>query len=228
MTADLSRGALILQHGADGPPGVLGSWLADRGIQAHVVDLKEDARAAPDPAGYAFVASLGSECSINDGAPWIGAEQRAVRRAIERDVPVLGLCFGGQSLAVALGGEVSRLPEPEIGWLEVETDDPAIVPAGPWLQYHEERFSVPPGGVELARRPTGPQAFRHGRHLGLQFHPEATAEIVAMWIDSDPRLESWGIDRVAFRADGAELEARAAEQARRLFDAWLAGWSASP
>jgi len=222
---DLSRGALILQHGADGPPGVLGQWLEARGVPMEVIDLKADGRRPPDPAEFALVASLGSECSVTDALPWIAAEQALLRRALERDVPVLGLCFGGQSLAVALGGEVSWLDKPEIGWLEIETDDPDTVPAGPWLQDHLERFSLPPGAVEIARRPTGPQAFRHGRNLGLQFHPEVTAAIVEEWIDTDPRLEERGIDREELRAAGALREQAAAENARRLLDAWLRAWA---
>src|SRR5213083_2316397 len=78
---DLARGALILQHGADGPPGVLGRWLDERGVPATVVDLKEDGRGAPDPAGFAFVASLGSECSVTDQAAWIAVEQALLGRA---------------------------------------------------------------------------------------------------------------------------------------------------
>src|SRR4051794_22872785 len=112
----LERGALILQHGATGPPGVLGTWLAEHGIPARVVDLREG-EDPPDPAGVDFVASLGPEFSVTDGEPWIAAERRTLDRAVSREVPVLGLCFGGQSLAASPGGEVEPMPATEVGWL---------------------------------------------------------------------------------------------------------------
>jgi GMP synthase-like glutamine amidotransferase len=220
----LERGALILQHGATGPPGVLGTWLAERGIPARVVDLREG-EDPPDPAEFDFVASLGSEFSVNDGEPWIAVERGTLDRAVSRDVPVLGLCFGGQSLAVSLGGEVEPMPATEVGWLHVDSEDPDLIPSGPWLEYHRERFTVPPGALELARRETSPQAFALGPHLGLQFHPEATAAIVDAWVALDPEFDAYGIERAAVGTPGEQTEAEAATNARRLFDGWLRRWA---
>ncbi|MFL5905849.1 MAG: type 1 glutamine amidotransferase [Solirubrobacteraceae bacterium] len=220
----LERGALILQHGATGPPGVLGTWLAERDIPARVVDLREG-EDPPDPAEFDFVASLGSEFSVNDGEPWIAVERRTLDRAVARDVPVLGLCFGGQSLAVSLGGEVAPMPTTEVGWLHLDSEDPDLIPSGPWLEYHRERFTVPPGAVELARRETSPQAFALGPHLGLQFHPEATAAIVDAWVELDPEFDAYGIERAAVGTPGEQTEAAAATNARRLFDRWLRRWA---
>ena len=93
-------------------------------------------------------------------------------------MPVLGLCYGGQVLAAVLGAEVGPAPVAELGWRAIETDDAELVPAGPWLEWHFERFCTPPGAIELARTADAPQAFRIGPHLGVQFHPEATVEIV--------------------------------------------------
>ena len=107
---------------------------------------------------------------------------------------MLGLCFGGQALAAALGGDVETAPEPELGWTEIETDEPELVPPGPWLEWHYERFTTPPGATEIARTGAASQAFRHGRHLGVQFHPESTVEIVEHWAASDrERLEALGL-----------------------------------
>ena len=79
---------------------------------------------------------------------------------------------------MALGGSVEVLDEPELGWHTIETDAPELVAAGPWLQWHFEAFTTPPGAEELARSPACAQAFRLGPHLAVQFHPESTAEIV--------------------------------------------------
>jgi GMP synthase-like glutamine amidotransferase len=148
-----------------------------------------------------------------------------VGAAVERDIPVLGLCFGGEVLSAVLGGRVERAPAPELGWREIETDDPVAIPAGPWLEWHYERFTTPPGAIEVARTADAVQAFRLGPHLGVQFHPESTVEIVAGWADADTEnLAKLGIvDGRDLLAISSEREDAAREAAFRLFDAFLAG-----
>ena len=214
-----SRG-LILQHGRDGPPGRLEEWLNERSIDYEIHHSRESP--PPPVAGRAFVASLGSDHSAGpDGPPWVRAEIEAIREAVESDVPVLGLCFGGQALAVALGGGVAPAPVPEIGWLPVESSDPSI-PEGPWAQYHYEILRLPPGAVELARTPAGPAAFRVGRHLGVQFHPETTTQLMSKWVRMDPNLPDT-VTPEQVDEQGALHGEAARENALRLFDTWWAG-----
>jgi GMP synthase-like glutamine amidotransferase len=118
---------------------------------------------------------------------------------------------------------VERAPVPELGWREIETDDPVLVPPGPWLEWHYDRFSTPPGATELARTAHASQAFRFGPHLGVQFHPEATVEIVAGWARADAdRLTELGIDDARALLDASPARRVAAEAAAfRLFDAFV-------
>jgi GMP synthase-like glutamine amidotransferase len=215
--------ALIRCHGPWGPPALLEEWLQERGI-AYRIDATWHPGAATDPRDYAFVASLGSKHSPRDAhVPAVAAELALLERAVAHDVPVLGLCFGGQALAHVLGGVVEPAPRPELGWREIETDDPELIPAGPWLEWHFERFTTPPGAVELARTAAATQAFRHGVHLGTQFHPESTVEIVAGWAAKDAeRLAALGITDSAalLAAPPAQVEA-ARGAAFRLFDAFM-------
>lgn len=216
--------ALIRQHEEMTPPGLLVEWLRERGIPFEV-HPSWDETAAPDPADYSFVASLGSPYGPNDThEPVVVKELKLIGAAVEKDVPVLGLCFGGEVLSAVLGGRVERAPVPELGWREIETDDPDAVPAGPWLEWHYERFTTPPGAVEVARTADAVQAFRLGPHLGVQFHPESTVEIVAHWASMDTeRLAELGIQEAAdLLAVPSEREDAAREAAFRLFDAFLA------
>jgi GMP synthase-like glutamine amidotransferase len=217
------RPVLVRQHEEMTPPGLLVEWLEERGIP-YEVHHSYKGEAVPDPTRYAFVASLGSPCGPNDThEPGVVDELGLVGAAVENDVPVLGLCFGGEVLSAVLGGRVERAPVPELGWREIETDDPEAIPAGPWLEWHYERFTTPPGAVEVARTKDAAQAFRMGPHLGVQFHPESTAEIVARWADMDTEnLGGLGIeDGRALLKVGSGVEEAAREGAFRLFDAFL-------
>lgn len=214
--------ALILQHGDLGPPAILGDWAAARGISFEVHHAQDGAQ-LPAPNGQAFVASLGSPHNPDDEhVVEVAAEVAFITEAVRRDIPVLGLCFGGQMLAKVLGGTIQRAPTPELGWYAVQSADPALVPEGPWLQWHFDAFTLPPGAEELARSAAGVQAFAHGRHLGVQFHPESTIEIVRRWAQADhERLLALGIeDGESLLERGCRHAEAAVTAAFGLFDAF--------
>ena len=215
---------LIRQHEEMTPPGLLVEWLEDRGIPYEVhYSYKEES--IPDPSDYSCLASLGSPYGPNDThEPGVVEELKLIGTAVEKDVPVLGPCFGGEVLSAVLGGRVERAPVPELGWREIETDDPGAIPSGPWLEWHYERFTTPPGAVEVARTSDAVQAFRLGPHLGVQFHPESTVEIVAGWagVDTESLAELGIEDGARLLAAPPEREEAARECAFRLFDAFLA------
>jgi GMP synthase-like glutamine amidotransferase len=132
---------------------------------------------------YDRVVTLGSEhAADDDSVPWQAVEQATLRAAVEADVPVLGICFGGQSLARALGGGVRRAARPEIAsWVSVGARDGAM-DDGPWFEWHRDEILPPSGAEILAANESGVQAFRLGPHVGLQFHPEVDEAIVDAWI----------------------------------------------
>jgi GMP synthase-like glutamine amidotransferase len=217
---------LVRQHGESGPPALLGEWLEARNIPYHVSDSRNGD--TPDPRDYEAVASLGSRFSPADqDVEQVQKEIALIQQAVAADVPVLGLCYGGQVLAHVLGGEIQEAPVPEHGWHVLDTDAPDAVPAGPWLLWHYMRFTLPPGATEVARTANATQAFRHGRHLGLQFHPESTVDIVAGWARKDAeRILALGIDDgLALIQASDERKQAAREAAFRLFDAFHAGES---
>lgn len=141
----------------------------------------------PSAAEFDAVVFYGAPWSVYDAATigtWICDEIAFARSAISLGVPVLGICFGGQMLAAAVGGTVSLAPVPEIGWIPVSTSVPGVVEAGPWFAWHFDRFSLPDGVPVVARTRLAIQAFSVGRVLGLQFHPEVTVEVLESWLSA--------------------------------------------
>jgi GMP synthase-like glutamine amidotransferase len=215
---DAIRG-VALQLQDDAPLGLLSDWAADRRLGLDVV-RPDQGEPLPEPSAIAFAAVLGSERSVVGPDPgWIGGLLDWLRAADAAAVPVLGICFGAQALAAALGGRVHRLPEREIGWISVESADPERIAPGPWLTWHEDGIELPPLAYELARNAFGVQAFCHCRHLAVQFHPEVTPAIVADWARGDGPPE---LDPAALLQATTKHAHAAAAAAARLFDGFAA------
>jgi len=207
--------ALILQHEKATPPGLIAPWLAEQSAVVDTLRIDEDERLV-DPRQYDIIVSLGSEfAAFDDSVPFVQRESLLFEDAIEGDVPILGLCFGGQMLARVLGARVYRSEKSEIGWLPVRTNDPELVGEGPWFQWHFNVFTAPPGADVLAVTDTGPQAFISGRSLGLQFHPEVTPAIMEEWVRVYPH---------ELKAEGVDPKGLLAETKRRAADAKRATW----
>ena len=213
----------MIEHEPDVPGGLVDEWLSGRGAEADLYRIATNA-GNRDPRHYDLIVTLGSEAAAyDDTVPWIGREQRLLHDAFEAGVPVLGVCFGSQLLARALGGRALRAERPEIGWMAIDSRDPSLVPAGPWLQWHHDTFTVPAGATLLAESPAGPQAYAIGRSLGVKFHPEVTPQIVAGWVaGSGDELDREGVDADRLLADSRELDRDNRARAVALFDAFLA------
>ena len=179
----------------------------------------------PDPAAYDAIVFFGAVWAVYDEASigaWIGDEIAFARAALGLGVPLLGICFGGQMLAAAIGGQVTRATKPEIGWTVVSSADPALIDPGPWFQWHFDRFTLPAGVPVLARTALANQAFVYGRAMGLQFHPELTPSVLECWLDSGgaAELAELGIDPAGLMAQtlthASVSDARAHELVRRF------------
>lgn len=212
--------ALVIQHEEDAPGGHVSDWLSARGVNEDVCLISADGRDA-NARDYDLVVSLGSECSAYDDAlPWVAREVALLRDAFAADVPVLGICFGSQILARALGGQALPAGHTEIGWVDVRSDDPEL--GGTWFQWHHDTFKPPPGAELLAASPAAPQAYTIGRSLGVQFHPEVTIPIVAEWVAlGGEDLARHGVDPDRLMAETQAREAENRSRAWRLLDAFM-------
>ena len=228
----------MLAHEPEGTSALVGERLAQRGydVHEHVVtaDLEHpnDAAPFPDAADYDVLVPMGSIRSLTNTDEidsWIFAEIDMVRAAHERDVPMLGVCFGGQLLAAALGGSVEQAPVPEIGWYEIREPDGSAngtrnpLGPGPWFQWHHDRFNPPPDAEVLAVNDNAVQLFRLGRCVGTQFHPEVTyAHLEGFLSEADEEyLVEHGLSRAGLLADIRRHEDRNARQCAALVDWFL-------
>jgi GMP synthase (glutamine-hydrolysing) len=203
---------LMVQNEGASPPGLISQWLEEQAADVSVLRIDLEERDV-DPRDYQLIVPLGSEFpAYDESRPFVERSRRLLERAVEVDVPVLGVCFGAQLMARVLGGRAYRAPESEIGWIPVRSHDPELVSEGPWFQWHFDTFETPPGARLIAENEAGPQAFVSGPHLGVQFHPEVTPQIMDTWVSTyRHELDDEGVDPDAL----LEETERRAEGSRR-------------
>jgi GMP synthase (glutamine-hydrolysing) len=221
---------LVLQHGDEIPPGHLGEILEEAGAEVVAVMLH---RGEPLPAldEWDAIVSLGAVEGVYDDDPWIAQERAFLREAAARDIAILGICFGSQILADALGGRAYLADGIEAGVVDVVRTaegeaDPVLrhldVPVVAW---HQDTFDPPPGATLLGSTDRYRHAFRVGRTLAIQAHPEAGLDVVDGWLAAGGReqLEEAGIDPEEVRARVAVSAKVQKEMSLRLFRAWVDG-----
>jgi len=226
---------LVLKHAPHSSLGAYGDVLDERGDETVWLDLRDGALPPQRLDGFEAVISLGADISVTDGAPWLEPELELLRTAVESQVPVWGVCFGAQALAAAMGGRVWRGARPEVGIrplrrLPGATNDPVFgsLPGElPMFHWHGDSFDLPAAAVGLAGSDEyANQAFRIGSSAyGVQFHAEATPELVRGWIDYPPTAAQLEASKGPGAAERLYAEAAPAlpeinDVARRLIRAW--------
>jgi GMP synthase-like glutamine amidotransferase len=184
----------VLQHVPfEGPAGVA-AWAASRGHELEAVRLFDGAR-PPAPAGVDLLVVLGGPMSVDDEDrhAFLADEKRAIAEAIEAGRPVLGICLGAQLVASVLGARVVANADEEVGWYPVSLAPGAgplfagVPPRFPAFHWHGDTFEIPPGAARAASSEAcANQAFVYGdRVVGVQFHPEVTAESLALMLEHE-------------------------------------------
>jgi GMP synthase (glutamine-hydrolysing) len=189
------RNLLVCQHVPYEPLGTLNPLLKREGYRIRYVNFGRHPDAEPSLEGYNGLVILGGPMSATETQryPHLAVEMDLVRAAVEREMPVLGICLGAQLIAKALGGEVRPHSEREIGWYPIACtdeagDDPAFAhfeAPDHVFQWHGDTFDIPDGAVHLARTSgCANQAFRYGDNVyGLQFHLEVDEPMIERWLN---------------------------------------------
>lgn len=198
---------LVLQHIECEDLGTIANAMSQRGIGYKYVRLFEGEPVPLDPGAFSGIIILGGPMNVyeEDKYPYLKDEDIFIKKAIMNDMPVLGICLGGQLIAKASGARVRKGTKKEIGWYKLSlTEDSRRDKVFNTLpqelnvfQWHGDTFDIPAGATRLAGSGLFPnQAFRIGSRIyGIQFHLEVTMEMISQWI-SEYREELSTLDYI--------------------------------
>ncbi|MCE7797188.1 glutamine amidotransferase [Sphingobium sufflavum] len=229
------KSALIIRHVPY--EGVAGyrAPIEAAGYDLDRIDVADPAFATLDLREPDLLIMMGGPMGVyeKDRYPWIGCQLKRLAQRLEADRPTIGVCFGAQMVAAALGAEVYAGPHKEVGFHPVELHPDAVatplrhIADVPVLHWHGDTFTLPEGVELLASSALyAHQAFRRGSNLlALQFHAEMGEderfhEWVRQWPES---VQEAGQDEASFSAIHDELGPGAVAAGRRMIAEWLEG-----
>ncbi|MCC7485454.1 MAG: type 1 glutamine amidotransferase [Burkholderiales bacterium] len=231
----------IFRHAATEGPGYFATYLDRRGTPWRLIRVDEGEAVPGEPGAWSGLVFMGGPMSVNDDLPWIPRTLALIRAAVERDVPVLGHCLGGQLIAKAMGGEVTRNPVKEIGWGPVEVLPNRL--ASSWFgsdlaafecfHWHGETFSIPAGATRvLESAHCRNQAFVQGPHMAMQCHVEMTPELIRAWCAEWEKEVASLAERMPSVQTAAQMTVNLEERTRalnavadRIYARWVTGFA---
>ena len=230
----------IFRYARTEGPGHFATFLAEHGLEFTLVRLDEGEPVPQSCDAFSGLGFMGGPMSANDELSWTQPVLSLMRQAVEKQVPVIGHCLGGQMLCRAMGGKVSRNPVKEIGWVPVEVEDSPRADA--WFgedlerfdtfEWHEDTFTIPPRAERiLTGRHCPNQAYvLDDRHLGMQCHVEVNAEMIDTWcrigisdIDDNIGKSPAVQDAATIRSLMPQKLPTLSATASRLYTRWIEG-----
>lgn len=210
----MRRAVVILQHIKNETAGTLEDFMRAKAIPFRYVKLYRNERLPGDFKSIRAVIILGGPMNVYevDRYRFLKKEKLFLKKAIQKNIPCLGICLGAQLLSDVLGGKVFKAPFPEGGWGRIAltshgTSSGLFKKVGKknfWvIQWHEDTFEIPKGALHLAKSElVANQAFGyHERIFGLQFHVEANSKMLSNWFkkskDRDEILRKYRARRSA-------------------------------
>ncbi|CAK7193303.1 hypothetical protein COMNV_01518 [Commensalibacter sp. Nvir] len=190
--------AIILQHVPFEGPGYILSWLHEKGFATDIYSVCNPEIPTPDVCSANLLIVLGGPMSVNDEKtyPWLIEEKKLIKKAIDHNIPTLGICLGSQLIASVCGAKISRASEKEIGWFPVQAvpqtsknkKNFSFPESFISFHWHSEQFDIPINATKIATNSVNPnQAFQIGKTvIGLQFHPEITPYSLQTMVNHTP------------------------------------------
>jgi GMP synthase (glutamine-hydrolysing) len=226
--------AVVIEHDPSISLGNLEPVLRDAGYSIEVVDARSADFSAIDASSPDLVVVLGNDSGVyeKDRLTYIAHEEKWVADRLESKKPTLGVCFGAQIMASALGGEVYKGPTTQIGYRSVEptpagANSPVAVFEGvPVMQWHGDTFTLPDQVTRLAGSSDYEnEAFAIDNWaLAIQFHPEMTDEMYRQWLaDGRESVAKQGLTEDELLAERARLNARMQDASVHMLTTWLQG-----
>ena len=223
----------IFRHSPGEGPGYFATFLDRHSLPWTLFKIDDGVSPPPTPDEFSGLCFMGGPMSVNDALPWISKTLDLIRQADGKGIPVIGHCLGGQLMARAFGGAVTRNPVKEIGWGEVQATSEADDWLGSALRFeafhwHGETFSVPQGATRiLGSIHCANQAFVRGPHLGMQCHVEMTDSMIRAWcrqLAAEKVPPSASVQTPAQMQEGMEARLAAMRAvADRLYSRWIRG-----
>lgn len=185
---------LIIKHIEVEGPGTIEKFFKDNLLESRIVELSKG-ETLPTVDKCEAIICLGGPMSVyeTDKYQFLTAEEHFLKQALDKKIPILGICLGAQLLAKVCGAEIRKAEQEEIGWYTISLtgegkNDPLFKGLEEKLnvfQWHEDTFDIPKGATLIAKGTTCKnQAIRIGEYAwGFQFHPEITEEMLKKWID---------------------------------------------
>ncbi|MEI6847053.1 MAG: type 1 glutamine amidotransferase [Chlorobiaceae bacterium] len=206
MSARMTEQLLIVKNSNHEGAGILETVLSYHGIASHSIDLSTG-EMFPDPQNYRALVVLGGPQSANDKTVTMQNEIQQIKRALDAEIPFLGICLGMQSLVKAGGGMVMKCPVKETGFLDADglayrmeltssgKESPlfnGLAESIPVFQLHGETVQLTASGMTLLAtgRHCPIQAVKVGKNAyGLQCHAELTYNMFREWCGIDTDLK---------------------------------------
>lgn len=225
---------LVLQHIGCETIGKIEEALKAAGLEARVIYSAEGQTVPREMGEAAGLIVMGGPMSVyeEERYPFLRDEMRLIEKAVEEEKPVLGICLGSQMLAAALGAQVSKGPQKEIGWYPVRltpsaSEDALLHGVPEWFMgfhWHGDRFNLPVGATPLASSEITPiQAFRYGKNAyGFLFHMEVTDPMIREWVRAfNAELEGIRLDGKSILAGISEHLSPLHTVGKKVFGRWV-------
>lgn len=188
----MTKAIRIFRHIDCEGPAYFQTLLEQQQVPYELVRIDEGEKVKNDLDSVSGLIFMGGNMSVNDPIDWIAEEVSLIQSAVDKNIPVLGICLGSQLMAKAMGAAVYPGSCMELGWAPVKSlnqtawtkDLPDELTVFHW---HGETFDLPENAVAIFGNDRyANQGFVLGPHLALQFHLEMEADIIREWLDRYP------------------------------------------